>query len=84
MMTEAEFLRRDKAAEYLRNGYGFGSTGTLAKLAVQGGGPQFRLIGRWPVYTPSDLDAWAKSRMSAPGRTTAEVGSITGRRSAIA
>lgn len=68
-------MRRDKAADYLKERYGFGSAGTLAKLAVIGGGPLFRRIGRWPVYTTADLDAWAASRMSAPGRSTAEVGS---------
>lgn len=72
---ETACMRRDKAADYLKGRYGFGSAGTLAKLAVIGGGPVFRRIGRWPVYTEADLDAWAASRMSPPGRSTAEVGS---------
>ena len=72
---EAPYLRRDRAAEYLQTKYGFGTTATLAKLAVIGGGPLFQKIGRWPVYTVEQLDAWAASRMSAPGRSTAEVGS---------
>lgn len=68
-------MRREKAADYLKERYGFGSAGTLAELAVTGGEPLFRRIGRWPVYTASDQDAWAFSRMSAPGQSTAEVGS---------
>ena len=72
---DAPYLRRDRAAEYLQTNYGFGTAATLAKLAVIGGGPIFQKIGRWPVYTAADLDTWAVSRMSAPGRSTAEVGS---------
>jgi len=72
---DAPYLRRDRAAEYLQANYGFGTAATLAKLAVIGGGPVFQKIGRWPVYTVEQLDTWAASRMTAPGRSTAEVGS---------
>jgi hypothetical protein len=66
------YLRRDKAAEHLQATYGFGTTETLAKLACVGGGPRFRKLGRFPVYTPEDLDAWAQGRMSEPVSSTAE------------
>jgi hypothetical protein len=42
----------------------------LAKLAVVGGGPQFRKIGRFPVYTRSDLDEWVEAKITAPRRST--------------
>ena len=66
------YLRRDKAAEYLRQNWGFGAVDTLATLATRGGGPRFRKLGRWPVYTPEDLDEWARSRLSDPVSSTSE------------
>jgi hypothetical protein len=72
-MQSETFLRRDKAAEYLKSRYGAYTTETLAKLACIGGGPKFRKLGRFPVYTPSDLDSWAQSRMSPPVSSTAEL-----------
>ncbi|MCW2315103.1 hypothetical protein M2322_000623 [Rhodoblastus acidophilus] len=66
-------LRRDAAAEYIREKFGFPcSTQWLAKLAVIGGGPIYVKAGRFPMYQPSDLDAWARSRMSAPKRSTSD------------
>lgn len=67
-----EYLRRDRAAEYLKSNYGAYSKETLAKLACVGGGPLFRKLGRYPVYTVTDLDAWALARMSRLMSSTAE------------
>lgn len=67
-----DYLRRDKAAAYLKERYGFGTTETLAKLACVGGGPRYRKLGRFPVYIASDLDEWAESRLSDPVCSTAE------------
>jgi hypothetical protein len=69
-----EYLRRDKAAEYLQQRYGAYTLETLAKLACVGGGPKFRKMGRFPVYTAADLDAWAMMRMSPSVSSTAELG----------
>jgi len=66
------YLRRHQAANFLQANYGFGTTETLAKLACVGGGPRFRKLGRFPVYTKDDLDDWAKSRLSEPVTSTAE------------
>lgn len=77
-----DFLRRADAAAYLKERYGAYTKDTLAKLAVIGGGPQFRLMGRFPVYTRDDLDIWAKSRMSALASSTAEAGSKRARNAA--
>ncbi len=63
----ARFLTRAEAAEYLGETWGIRrSPKTLQKLASIGGGPVFRKIGRQPVYTPRDLDRWAKAAISPP------------------
>jgi len=67
------FLRRDQAASYLQKNYGVYTTETLAKLACVGGGPKYRKLGRFPVYTPADLDEWAISRMSQPVFSSSEL-----------
>lgn len=68
-----EYLRRDKAAAYLQQRYGAYTVETLAKLACVGGGPRFRRMGRFPVYTQRDLDDWAIARMSPPVTSTSEL-----------
>lgn len=70
----SEYLRRDAAADYLRENYGLYTRATLAKLAVSGDGPPFRMFGRFPVYTREDLDEWIQSRLSKPVSSTAEAG----------
>lgn len=72
-MNTQTFLRRDKAAEYLQANWGFGAVDTLATLATRGGGPRFRKLGRFPVYTEADLDDWARSRLSDPVSSTSEL-----------
>ncbi len=47
--------------------------GTLAKLAVGGGGPRFRVAGRTPLYTTDDLDAWVESILSPLVSNTSEL-----------
>jgi len=68
-----DYMRRDKAAEYLQRNWGFGAVDTLASLATRGGGPRFRKLGRFPVYTEGDLDDWARSRLSDPVSSTSEL-----------
>jgi hypothetical protein len=66
-------FRREEAAEYLQ-GRGVPITRqALAKMAVVGGGPLFRKIGKWPLYGPDDLDSWIAEKLSAPVRSTAEL-----------
>jgi hypothetical protein len=74
----SEYLRRDQAAEYLRERYGFTTAGTLEKLASIGGGPKFVKVGRFPVYTPEDLDDWVRSRMSPKVSSTSELDAVAG------
>ncbi len=67
-------LRRSEAATYLLETHGIRrAVGTLAKLAVVGGGPRFRVAGRTPLYAPDDLDAWANSIISPLVRSTSEL-----------
>lgn len=71
----SRFLRRQTAAQYIRDRWGLPCQSSwLAKLAVVGGGPVFRKCGRFPVYEEVALDDWAKSRLSAPMRSTSECG----------
>lgn len=65
-------IRRRDAANYLQAKYGFGTEKTLAKYAVTGEGPIYRIAGRFPLYNPADLDSWAQARISKPLRSTRE------------
>ena len=67
------YLRRDKAAQHVRDTWGLPcSPRWLAKLAVVGGGPIYRKAGRTPIYAPADLDAWAQARIGAPQKSTSD------------
>lgn len=67
-------LRRYEASNYLLDTHGIRrAVGTLAKLAVIGGGPRFRVAGRTPLYAADDLDAWADSILSPPVSSTSEL-----------
>ena len=67
-------LRRAEASSYLLNMHGISRTpATLAKLATIGGGPAFRRAGRFPLYTPENLDMWAASILSPVVHSTSEL-----------
>ena len=71
MQPSPVYLRREQAAAYVRQHWGAPcSARWLAKLAVVGGGPTFRKIGRFPVYTMIDLDVWTEGRTGKPRRST--------------
>jgi len=73
-MSDVVYRRRDDAADYVQKKYGIPCTKqALAKYAVVGGGPEFRKIGRWPVYEDAALDAWVAERLSKPVRSTSEL-----------
>ena len=60
-------MRRADAARYIRETHGIPcAPATLAKYACVGGGPAFRKAGKFPIYSRSDLDTWARSRFSEP------------------
>lgn len=62
-----------ESATYL---YGLGIPGAsahrLKQLRTEGGGPEYRKIGRFVRYEQEALDAWAASRLSEPRRSTSE------------
>ena len=67
-------LRRDRASKYLKDEWGISRTSkTLAKEAVNGGGPTMGYDGRIPLYTTDSLDEYAEGVLSAPVRSTAEL-----------
>jgi len=65
------YLTRSEAAEYLQGRGLKVASATLAKLAVNGGGPPFRKFMSRAVYEPDDLDVWAKTKLSVKQRSTA-------------
>jgi len=68
-------LRRTAASEYIFSKWGLSyKPATLAKLATLGGGPRFAHIGRWPVYSLTDLDSWVEERRSPLKASTSDVG----------
>ena len=65
-------LTRDQAAAVL-TAAGFPvKPKTLATKASRGGGPPFRRFGSKPLYRWGDCLDWARSRLSAPMRSTSE------------
>jgi hypothetical protein len=83
-MNTSRLLRRKAASQYLHEAHGLErAPSTLAKLAVTGGGPVFRRIGRVPYYSPEHLDAWVASKLSGPMHSTSEeaVATAVGRES---
>jgi hypothetical protein len=73
-MSNRRPLRRTEAVIHLFEKHGIRRTvGTLAKLAVVGGGPRFRVAGRTPLYSTDDLDTWAESIISPLVSSTSEL-----------
>jgi hypothetical protein len=64
------FYGRKDAADYLSNQGLKTSPRTLEKLAVKGGGPDYRIYGVRAVYTAEDLDRYADNRLTAPRKST--------------
>jgi hypothetical protein len=66
-------MRRKVASEYLLEEHGVSlSPATLAKLAVQGGGPAFRKDGPFPLYDQPVLDEYAVARLGPLRASTSE------------
>lgn len=67
-------LRRRAAATYLRDKWGVPmACKTLTKLAATGGGPPFRMMGRFPLYEIPALDSWVMAKLSKPASSTSEL-----------
>ena len=66
-------LTRDAVASAL-TAAGFPVSGaTLATKATRGGGPEYRLFGRRPLYRWGDALGWAKARLSKPVSSSSEM-----------
>ena len=52
------YLRRVQAAQ--KTGL---SVRTMERLAIDGGGPPFAIVGRIPLYPEDELDAWLRARL---------------------
>ncbi len=85
-----ELVPPPEAAKILRAMLGYGSVKLLSNGRIDGSGPVFRKAGFRVVYAKSDLEAWARSRLSgplhsnsdakpaAPAAPTAPAGPVTG------
>lgn len=60
-----EYLTRPEAAAYLTARGLPVSKCTLQKYATIGGGPLYRRFGTRALYTATDLDTWAESKLRA-------------------
>lgn len=70
---QERFLNRHEAADYLTNERGLKiSRNTLQKMATVGGGPSYRIFGIRAVYTVSDLENWASTKLSTLRSSTSE------------
>lgn len=68
-----KWLHAHEAPQYLEEAHRVRrSKKTLAKLRCIGGGPEFRKVGRYVIYAPEALDAYAASLISKPLTSTAE------------
>ena len=67
------YLRRHEAARYITETWGIPCTAkSLAKLAVVGGGPEFRKAGPFPLYEPGDLDVWCRAKIGPKQKATSD------------
>jgi hypothetical protein len=72
-MSNCPRLIRHEVPAYLLATFGLRcSHSTLARLAVNGGGPAFRKTGRDVYYDISALDAWAQHKLGPAAETATE------------
>lgn len=66
-------LLRKSASLYIREKFGIEvARQTLARKAVEGGGPPFMRFGNRVYYDPDDLDRWVIESLSKRRRSTSE------------
>ena len=66
-------MTRIEAARYITDHWFPCSPKTLAKLAVVGGGPEFRKAGRCPCIRIAACDRYSRSKIGPVLRSTAEL-----------
>jgi hypothetical protein len=72
-VTPKRDMTRIEAAIYITDHWFPCSPKTLAKLAVVGGGPEFRKAGRVPLYSIAACDRYGRSKIGPLVRSTAEL-----------
>ena len=72
MDATTKFLYRHEAAAELSSRGLSTKPQTLARLAVYGGGPKFRIWGRRPVYSLNELLQWAENRLGRSLSSTSD------------
>jgi hypothetical protein len=83
LAKQERFFRRDEASEYLEKTWHQSyARSTLAKMAVTGGGPEFRKAGRTPLYPQDGLDTFALKKLSPRVRSTSEFRALVAQRPA--
>jgi hypothetical protein len=71
---EPDRFSRKQASLYLKTRWGLSyAVYTLALYAAKGIGPEYQRAGPRAVYTRDALDAWAKTKLTAPGRKASEL-----------
>jgi hypothetical protein len=72
-MSNSLRITRPNVPAYLLETWGLRcSHRTLARLAVNGGGPAFRKTGRDTYYDLAALDAWAQQKLGPAAETATE------------
>jgi hypothetical protein len=60
------YLNRNDAADLLRSEFGSVASSYLGQLTRAGDGPPHKISGRYVMYEPEALLAWAESRLRDP------------------
>ena len=64
-MNDQKYYTKRQASAYLSDTLGLPvAEKTLSKLIVIGGGPVYRKFGGRVVYSQTELETWAKSKLS--------------------
>jgi len=65
MDNPEKYFNKRQASAYLTETLGLAvAEKTLSKMITVGGGPKYRKFGRRVVYTLTDLNDWANSKLS--------------------
>ncbi len=75
--SDVKFLDRRAAAAFLKDRIGSGSPLTLAKMAVNGGGPAFHRCQNRVIYAVPDLIEWADSKIGPKQTSTADAPNVS-------
>lgn len=79
MSNSPKCLTRPDVPAYLLQTWGLRcSHRTLARFAVEGGGPPFHRTGREAYYEVSALDGWAQRKLGPAAETATERRAIMG------